>query len=593
MNEVENDKQSPDSTTGSSLQDAQTGYRIAFGVALVAGIFSIVAGVLLTANYLRTAATPPLTSQSMLQLISRLHDNPGDDKLKAEIETFDVLARKAYFEGVWFTRIGAFLLLAGIVTTLIALKVMTVISRKFPDPRTYPPAITEEDSAAAARWFVTGTAITLLVIAGVMATLFHNELGAKAGAQKSEIKNLKSEIASKPAVPAGDFAKDAEMKKNWPFFRGYDSLGVAEYTNAPISWDGKSGKNILWTTPLVRRGLSSPIVWSNRVIVTTGDTEMREVECFDADTGKVLWQTAAKDIPGSPATPPQVSADTGLAAATPATDGRRIFAIFATGDLICLDLDGKKIWALNLGVPDNRYGHSSSLVVYNGLLLVQYDQSKGGRFLALDSMTGKIVWDIARKVDAAWTSPVLANTGDNKTEVVLVGNPLVASYDPMTGKELWKLDCMGGEVGPSAAYADGMVFAVNEFIRLAAIKISDPSKVAWEGSEGLPNTASPVATSQYVFIASSGGTITCFDAQKGTLLWKQENDEGFYSSPIIAGDRVYLMDRAGLTHIVKADKEYSAMGSCELGEKSDSTPAFMNGRIYIRTQKNLYCIAEK
>jgi cytochrome c biogenesis protein ResB len=113
MNEVENDKQSPDSTTGSSLQDAQTGYRIAFGVALVAGIFSIVAGVLLTANYLRTAATPPLTSQSMLQLISRLHDNPGDDKLKAEIETFDVLARKAYFEGVWFTRIGAFLLLAG------------------------------------------------------------------------------------------------------------------------------------------------------------------------------------------------------------------------------------------------------------------------------------------------------------------------------------------------------------------------------------------------------------------------------------------------------------------------------------------------
>ena len=316
------------------------------------------------------------------------------------------------------------------------------------------------------------------------------------------------------------------------------------------------------------------------------------IECFDADTGKVLWQTAAKDIAGSPTNLPQVSADTGYAAPTPATDGKRIFAIFAMGDLMCLDLDGKKIWALNLGVPDNRYGHASSLVVYNGLLLVQYDQTKGGRFLALNAMTGRTVWDIARKVDVAWASPVLANTG-GKTQVILVANPTVAAYDPFTGNELWTNNCMGGEVGPSAAYADGMVFAANEFIRLAAIKILDPSKLAWEASEGLPNTASPVATSQYVFMESSGGTMTCYDAKNGALLWKQENDEGFYSSPILAGDRVYMTDRAGVTHIVRADKKYSAIGTCELGEKTDSTFAFMNGRIYIRSQKNLYCIAEK
>jgi outer membrane protein assembly factor BamB len=341
-----------------------------------------------------------------------------------------------------------------------------------------------------------------------------------------------------------------------------------------------------------KRGLSSPIVWSNRVVITTGDAETLDIECFDADNGKLLWQTPVKDIPGSPATPPQVSADTGYAAPTPATDGKRVYAIFATGDLICLDLDGKKIWALNLGVPDNRYGHSSSLVLHNGLLLVQYDQAKGGRLVALDAMTGKIVWDIARKVDASWSSPVLANA-DGKTQVVLIGNPLVAGYDPMTGKELWQLECMGGEVGPSAAYADGTVFAVNEFIRLAAIKMSAPGKVAWEGNDGLPNTASPVATSQYVFMASSGGTMTCYDAKTGALLWKQENDEGFYASPIIAGDRVYMTDRAGVTRIVKADKTYSAIGACELGEKTDSTPAFMNGRIYIRSQKNLYCVAGK
>jgi outer membrane protein assembly factor BamB len=592
MKNDENENHSPGSTAESSSRVAQTGYRTAFGVALVAGIFSIATGILLAANYMRTTAAPPLSSPSMQQLITQLRDKPGNETLRAEIRAFDMLARKAYFTGVWFTRIGALLLLAGIITTLIALKVMSVMRREFPDPRTYPPADTEEDSATAARWFVTGTAIVLLVIAVVMATLFRNELTAEAGVRKPEVRDQKTNVVAKPAAPTVNPAKDAEMRKNWPFFRGYNSLGVAQHTNVPVSWDGKSGKNILWKTPILKRGVSSPIVWGNRIFITASDTKAQEVECFDADTGKVLWQTAAKDIPGSPSNLPPVNAETGYAASTPATDGERIFAVFATGDLMCLDFNGSKKWALNLGVPDNRYGHSSSLIVYDGLLLVQYDQTKGGRILALDVLTGKTVWEVARKLDASWSSPVLANTG-NRTEVIIVANPWIVSFDPMNGNELWKLECMGGDVAPSAAYADGMLFAANESVRSIAIKISDPGKLAWEGHDGLPNSASPVATSQYLFMATSGGTITCFDAKNGALLWKHENEEGFYSSPIVVDGHVYLTDRAGVTHIVKADKEYSAVGSCELGDKIDSTPAFMNGRIYIRSQTNLFCIAEK
>jgi outer membrane protein assembly factor BamB len=603
----------------SELKSLQTGYRTAFGIAVVAGIISITVAVLLAANYFRTTAAPPLTSNSMQQLIAQVQRSPDNEALKMEIRQFDLLARKAYFAGVWFTRIGSFLLLAGIATALIALRAMSVMRRKLPDPRAYPPIATEEDSAATARWFVMGTGIVLVVIAASMAVLFRNELGATGRQQSTD--NVPQALVtngvvptagavSVPPTPAGSGAltsrpasvvatNAAAMKKNWPSFRGYNGNGIAEYTNAPLSWDGPSGKNIIWKTATPKSGLSSPVVWGNRVFVTSADSQSREVDCFDAATGKILWQAPVANIPGSPATSPKVNADTGYAAPTVATDGERVFAIFATGDLICLDLQGKKIWAMNVGTPKNMYGYASSPVLCGSLLIVQYDQEAatdkedfGGRLLALEAATGKKVWDIARQVEPSWTSPLVADTGAGM-QVVIVANPIVAAYDPFTGKELWTNNCMGGEIGPSAAYADGMVFAANESVRLAAIKVSAPSTLAWEADGGLPNTSSPVANSNYLFMATSGGTIVCHDAKTGALVWRQENDEGFYSSPIIVGDRVYIVDRAGVTHVIKVARELSELGKSALGEKSDATPAFMDGRIYMRGVTNLYCIAAK
>jgi len=217
------------------------------------------------------------------------------------------------------------------------------------------------------------------------------------------------------------------------------------------------------------------------------------VYCVDADSGTILWQKELKDIPGSPENKPEVSDDTGFAAPTMATDGTRVFVIFGTGDLGCFDFDGNQIWAINPGVPDNLYGHASSLITFQDLLLVQYDQYNNGHLIAFRTETGDQVYNKGRDIEVSWASPIVINTG-NRYEVVLNSNPYVISHDPKTGKELWRISCMTGEVVPSLAFADGMVFAVNENAKLAAIKLEGNPKILWESDDDLSGVSSPLAT---------------------------------------------------------------------------------------------------
>jgi outer membrane protein assembly factor BamB len=312
---------------------------------------------------------------------------------------------------------------------------------------------------------------------------------------------------------------------------------------------------------------------------------------IDADSGKILWQTELNDIPGSPERRPQVTEDTGFAAPTMTTDGIRVFVLFATGDIACLDFEGHRLWAKNLGMPENHYGHSSSLITYQDLLLVQYDQNMGGRLLALSTKSGDLVYDQPREVEISWASPILVNTGD-RDELILNANPFVMSHDPRTGKELWRVNCMLGEIAPSPAYADGMVFVVNDYARLAAIKLGAEAELVWEYIDDLSEVSSPLATKDFVFMAASYGTVTCLDSKTGERLWLEDFDEGFYSSPMLVGDLVYVMDVEGVMSIFKADKEFQLIGQNALGENAVSIPAFMHDRIYIRGMENLYCIGK-
>jgi outer membrane protein assembly factor BamB len=225
-------------------------------------------------------------------------------------------------------------------------------------------------------------------------------------------------------------------------------------------------------------------------------------------------------IPGSPSKDelPNVMETSGLAAPTATTNGRYVAAIFATGDLICLNMEGKRIWAKNLGVPLNQYGHASSLISHKNLLFVQYDQDEDSKLLAFDMASGNIVWQAKRGV-ISWSSPILVDN-NGRMELILTNCEAIDSYDPATGKLLWNVKGLSGEVAPSAAYADGVMYVAVDYAAASAVQIgihgSEP-KLLWQWAEVLADVASPLANDDYLIIPSGYGVVDCLDAKTGKV----------------------------------------------------------------------------
>ena len=394
---------------------------------------------------------------------------------------------------------------------------------------------------------------------------------------------------------ASDFASE-HIRKNWTGFRGPVANGHAVSTNPPLNWSAKEGKNILWKTKVPKPGMNSPVIWGNRLFLTGADESSRQIFCFETDTGKLLWRHDADGIPGSPPKDklPEVMETSGLAAPTAITNGRYVAAIFATGDLVCLNMEGKRIWARNLGVPDNHYGHASSLISHRNMLFVQYDQTEGSKLLAFDLSSGNPAWQVKRSV-ISWSSPILI---DNKgrMELVLTNSKAVDSYDPKSGKILWHVECLGGEVAPSATYANGIVCVANESATASAIDVANHgsgAKILWQWDETLPDAASPLVNEDFLILPTAFGVVSCLDVKTGKLLWEHEFDDGFYSSPILVNNHVYIIDLKGRMQIFKMDDEFELLGTSTIGEDAYATPAFVGDRIYIRGLMHLFCIEEK
>ena len=592
--------------------DSKKKIQLLNSIMVYASIFAAIISILLIFNYIQTKTINPIETPAIQQLVDRLKENPQDAELRQQIRSLDLLARKAYFTSQWQIRTGGYLVFISVVIALIAMQLKLNMLAKFPEVGTEPTA--DWQARLLARKWVTVGGLSLFGLALIAAFLSHSNLDDTfenqavvnvADSSQTENTTPKAQLAdtnviandtSSLAVAATDssmseFPSTQELRANFPSFRGAGGNGVAFQKNIPTSWDGKSGKNIKWKTALPKKGFNSPIVWGNKIFLAGADPKGQEVYCIDLSTGKMLWQQKADKIQGSPATPPKTTDDTGLSASTTTTDGRRVYAMFGTGDIICFDMDGNRLWARNIGVPDNHYGHSSSLITYRNVLLIQFDHNKGSQILGLDVKSGKTLWTTQRGAKISWASPVLVNTG-KQMEVILNAEPFVASYNPLTGKELWKIDAVFGEVGPSVAFADGFVYAVNEYARLVGIKLGEKPEIAWEASDYLPEVASPVATAEFVFIATSYGTAACHNAKTGELIWEHEFGNGFYASPMLVGGKIYLMDKGGAMHIFSAAKEFKLIGEPKLGEASVCTPAFADGIILIRGDKNLYCIGK-
>jgi len=339
--------------------------------------------------------------------------------------------------------------------------------------------------------------------------------------------------------------------------------------------------------------MSSPVVWEKRVFLTGADDSSRQIYCFDADSGKLLWRHDVDGVPGFPSGSklPRVLDEAGFAAPTATTNGEFLSALFATGELVCVSMNGERVWAKHLGVPANHYGHASSLMSHEKLLFVQYDQKSNSKLLAFDFASGEPVWQAMRD-GISWSSPILIEN-QQRLELVLTSGKTVDSYDPMTGKRFWSVKCLEGEVASSAAYAEGIVFVSNEGATTSAIDIrnhaSEP-EILWQRDENLPDAASPVARGRYLILPTAFGVVTCLEARTGKVLWEKEFDRGFCSSPVAAGERVYMSDLSGSTQVFQLDDEFKYLGASEIGEGVYATPAFVGDRIYIRGLRHLFCI---
>jgi outer membrane protein assembly factor BamB len=274
-----------------------------------------------------------------------------------------------------------------------------------------------------------------------------------------------------------------------------------------------------------------------------------------------------------------------------AVDGRRVYAIFATGDVIAFDLDGNRVWGRNLGVPNNHYGHSSSLQVWENKLIVQYDSNTKGRMLALNTATGETLWDVDRPVHISWSSPILVEV-NGKIQIVTTADPYIMGQDLETGAEIWKVEALMGEVGPSAAYADGLVFGTNEYARTVAVKPEPGTSFVWEDDEYMSEASSPVAYQGLLFLSTTYGVLVCYDAKNGEKIWEKEFNDGFYSSPMVADGKIYITDLGGTTHILRADRTGALVGEPVMGEDGFALPAFAEGAIYLRGEEHLFCIGD-
>jgi outer membrane protein assembly factor BamB len=281
-----------------------------------------------------------------------------------------------------------------------------------------------------------------------------------------------------------------------------------------------------------------------------------------------------------------------------ACDGKRVYAIFVDGDLVCLDLDGKTVWSKNLGMPDSIYSFATSLVVYRDLLLIQYDQGDVGDGLsvlyALECKTGRIVWRTARPVGGSWTSPILIDTGDEE-QLITCSDPWIIAYNPATGQELWRADLLGMDLAPSPIFAGGMVFVIKPNEMLVALRVDgrgDVTKthVVWSDDFPAPDICSPVSDGELIFLLGTAGTLSCFEVEDGTLCWEHELDDMFQASPSLANGWVYLVSEKGVTYRVKAAKTFEEAGTSRLDDLFTASPAFMDGRIFIRGDLSLYCI---
>jgi outer membrane protein assembly factor BamB len=414
---------------------------------------------------------------------------------------------------------------------------------------------------------------------------------------------------------------------NWPQWRGPDGSGISNEKNLPSEWTPT--KNIKWKTPINGRGHSSPIVWGNRVFVTTaveGDLvpgakavkhtadgkeflhpdsvgadrkHQFKVIAVNRESGKILWEAVAWE--GTPYD--NRHRKSSYAASTPATDGKMVYAFFGTEGLYAYDFNGKLAWKAQLGnLATVGMGTGTSPILYDNLVIVQCDEDNGEAsfIVGLDKKTGKEVWRTPRKVQVSWSTPLLVKTS-TRSELITSGTESVISYDPATGKELWHHKGVESNAIPSPVANSDMVFLVAGFPAKIAMAIklggsgdlTGSASVPWKYAKGTAYVPSPILYGDYLYLTTDRGILTCIDAKTGEVKYEGGRipiPATFTASPVAFEGKILMTSEDGDTFIVKAGPKHEVLGTNSIGEPVYASPAIADGRIFIRGERNLYSI---
>jgi outer membrane protein assembly factor BamB len=581
-------------------------------IALISAIGVFAFSVMIITNYFQTRGINPLQTE-VIETLKELNDEHANNThLQEQIRQLDLLARRAYFVRFDHLMTGVYILAGMLAVLIISLRLYFANVKQIPAKLIDP--VDDWAVKTHARRYISSIAIGLAAAALVFAIF---PLAPPSPPKGGDVKNVPI-IAASPSLPeeeedvreapviadssvspsspspvltTEDISKEEVPKVTHNGFRGNNSNAVSSATGIPVKWDLNTGENIAWTTDIPRKGYNSPVINGNKVFLTGADDEARELYCFDLRTGKRLWTLTASDVPGSPVQMPKTTTDTGLAASTVATNGKQVCAIFASGDLICANMDGKRLWAKNLGIPDNHYGYASSLLVFGNSLIVQYDNNKTPRLLSLDIATGSERWSKIRTDKITWSSPIIAYI-NKQPQLILMGNPSITAYNPNNGEQYWRVEGLNGEVASSACSAGGLVFGASEYASLIAIDATT-GEMLWKAADFLPEVSSPVATKDNVYLATSYGVLACYDAKTGELKHSHELNTEFYSSPMITEGKLYVFSNEGEIYIYSANSEFKLLNSFKTGQKTFATPAFSDGRMVVRTENSLYCVTRK
>jgi len=554
--------------------------KIFKGISLTAGVFTAVIAITMLFSLIQLKKINPLDNPSV-QSVKEQFDMDPENRDKAEqVRAMDLMARKAYFSSRWQVETGSYLLIAGAFVFVLFQRLIEGSEKPSRSLQPGKPDIVSERIRNRRYLVISAGAVILLAV--ISSFVLRSELPAPG---KTSV--IKETAGSAPAA-ADELAVPGDI--NYPFFRGEGSRGIAGGTGYPTDWNGTEGKNIKWKITLPIPGKSSPVIWGSKLFLTGAGNGECVVYCIDKNTGDILWTGSASGFPGSSAEEPESDAEAGMAVPTSAVTEDKVCAIFGNGNLVCFDHNGKLIWGKNLGVPLSSYGYSASLVAFDKLLLVQYDSQDKISLFGFDLNTGEQKWETPRAGRPVNSSPVLT-AFSGQPQLLINGNPNVSAYDPVSGKELWSLPGVSGDVAPSVAVNSKMVFTATDYYKVIALKPGKNGSTVWEDNTFTPDVSSPVASEQFLFVTTGNGDAACYNAETGDTLWTHYFEEPFYASPIICDNKVWMLDRSGIMHIVAAEGTLSVISSSPIGERADCTAAFSEKRIYIRGQANLYCIS--